>query len=816
MINQNLLLTGDDGYNLTNSLRFRSSASAYLNRTFGTPTNNKVWTWSAWIKRGSLTLADADHLFFASPTDVGANPSTYSRLVFETDGTLRLQSNASAGELFTSSALFRDPAAWYHIVLYMDAVNTTVRCYVNGTEITYASRTNPTNTNTAINGSGNHHRMGFFRTAEPRPMDGYMAEVNFIDGQALTPSSFGSTSSTTGVWQPIKYTGTYGTNGFYLPFTDNSALTTSSNVGLGKDFSGNANYWVTNNISITSGSTYDSMTDVPTLTSATAANYCTLNPVSPLASGSITNGNLTFTSGAADAICVGTIGVSSGKYYWEVTATTVNASLSAIGIIGQPPASLTVDLRTPSNGYCYISNGNKGNNNTTSAYGATYTSGDVIGIALDMDAGTLVFYKNNSSQGTAYSSLTGTFTPALSDLSGASSGAVFDCNFGQRPFAYTPPTGFVRLNTFNLPTPTIGATASTQANDYFNIALYTGTGSSQSITGLGFQPDWTWIKGRSGATDHGIYDAVRGVQKQLESNNTDAETTETTGLTAFGSDGFTVGALAQLNTSSATYVGWNWKASGTTSNITVGQYSTSPNVPSIASTVSANTTAGFSIVTYSGNNTDGATIGHGLGVNPSMIIVKRRTSTSQWIVMHTKLTANKNIFLSATNAEDAITGISGGGISTATTSTTFTAKIGSSNIDNVNGTSNTYVAYCFAQIAGYSAFGSYTGNGSTDGPFVYLGFRPRFVMIKSTGSQDWVMLDSSTNPYNVAGNYLRPNSSGAENSGSSPTTSTNEDFLSNGIKFRNDASSSGYTNGSGVTYIYAAFAENPFKYANAR
>jgi hypothetical protein len=190
-----------------------------------------------------------------------------------------------------------------------------------------------------------------------------------------------------------------------------------------------------------------------------------------------------------------------------------------------------------------------------------------------------------------------------------------------------------------------------------------------------------------------------------------------------------------------------------------------------------------------------------------LVIYKRRSASDDWYVYHISTGAGNYLVLNSTAASTANTSIFN---NTSPTSTVF--SVGSST----SGSGQTNVAYCWSEIAGFSKFGSYTGNGSTDGTFLYLGFRPKFVMIKSTGSQDWVILDSSANPYNVAGNYLRPNSSGAENSGSSPTTSTNEDFLSNGIKFRNDASSSGYTNGSGVTYIYMAFAENPFNYANAR
>jgi hypothetical protein len=440
------------GYRIDRSVRFRSTASAYFNKTYGTPTNNKVWTWSAWIKRGSLGLADANHLFLASPQDVGTNPTSYCRLVFETDNTLRLQSASSAGEAFTSSAVYRDPSAWYHIVLYMDAVNTTVRAYVNGVEISYASRTNPTNTNTVINGSGNYHRIGLFRSAEPRPFDGYMTEVNFIDGQALTPSSFGETNRLTGVWQPKKYTGTYGTNGFYLNFSDNSAATAAA---IGKDYSGNGNNWTPNNISVTAGVTFDSMLDSPTQFGdggTGRGNYCTGNPLIMYNGGGGAaivpkNGNLDLIGGAGWAMVGSTIAVSTGKWYWEATFYKPGSGDGVLGI-HKTNTSLfqIVGYSGDPDGYGYSAGGNKQNNSTGSAYGATYTNGDVIGVALDLDAGTLTFYKNNASQGVAFSSLSGEFFPAFS-----SETAYFQANFGQRPFQYSVPSGYKALNTLNLP-----------------------------------------------------------------------------------------------------------------------------------------------------------------------------------------------------------------------------------------------------------------------------------------------------------------------------------------------------------------------------
>jgi len=324
--------------------------------------------------------------------------------------------------------------------------------------------------------------------------------------------------------------------------------------------------------------------------------------------------------------------------------------------------------------------------------------------------------------------------------------------------------------------------------------LYTGTGASlavaNTVNGVNFQPDFVWVKGRSGATDHALYDSVRGTTKDLISNATSAETTQATGLTAFGSTGFTVGALAKMNTSAATYVGWQWKAGGTAVSNTAG---------SITSSVSANTTAGFSVVTYMGTGAN-ATVGHGLGVAPKMMIVKQRSAVNDWIVYHSVLGSGSAVYLNLTNANAAATAWN----STSPTSSVF--SVGTSNIINQSG--QTYVAYCFSEVAGYSKFGSYTGNGSADGPFVFTNFQPRYILLKSTSTGDWVTYDSSRNPYNVEDLYLYPNSSAAEAGSGTPRI----DFLSNGFKIRN----TGQSNVSGETIIYMAFASNPLKYSNAR
>jgi hypothetical protein len=327
-----------------------------------------------------------------------------------------------------------------------------------------------------------------------------------------------------------------------------------------------------------------------------------------------------------------------------------------------------------------------------------------------------------------------------------------------------------------------------KGSSYFNIILYTGTGASLANTGVGFQPDWVWIKSRSAGTRHGLYDAVRGVQKQLESDDGSAETTETTGLTAFDADGFTVGSLAQLNTSGATYVAWNWLGANTTVSNTSGN---------ITSTVSANITAGFSIVSYTGTGAN-ATVGHGLGVVPRMIIVRNRTTgATNWRVYHASLGATQFLTLDTNIA--AATNI-GAWNDTTPTSSVFTVG----NSSNTNGSTNALIAYCFAEVKGYSKINSYTGNNSTDGPFVYTGFKPAFILIKSSSSsRSWVIFDNKLNPNNLSSQQLFPDAPNAETTG----TGNIIDILSNGFKMRGAGA---FVNDLNVIYNYMAFAENPF------
>lgn len=762
------------GYNLTRSLRFRASASASLSRTPATATNRQKFTYSGWVKRGSLGSTQ-------TLMSVYADSINFCWIRFTASDTLDI-GNYNANSLVLSvitTQVFRDPSAWYHIVVALDTTQATASnrllVYVNGVQVTsFGTATYPSqNTNLYWNFNAITRLGAGDFPSFPNQFDGYVAELNYVDGQQLTPSSFGETNALTGVWQPKAYTGSYGTNGFYLPFTDNSALTTSSNVGLGKDFSGNGNYWTTNNISITSGVTYDSMTDVPTLTSATAANYAVLNP---LANGAAvpSGGNLNHAVGGSITRCNSTIMVSSGKWYFEVTLNTAGTNTTVgIGqnnITNQYPGQDILSFAQE------IDNARKINNDVPVSYGTALTAGQVFMCAIDLDNLKLFF----GSQGTwfassdpvtgtspAYTLTAGLYCPISRPFGGS---AAVSINFGQRPFAYTPPTGFVALNTFNLPAATI-----VKGSDNFNIALDTGANIKTATEALFPSNYFEWIKDRANANNHQLIDIVRGSTAVLQSNTTAAETTYTA--------------------PSGSSVGWVWKAGGAAVSNTDG---------TITSQVSANASAGFSVVTYTGNGTAGATIGHGLGVAPSFGIFKNRAAAVDWQVYHSALGGNAALFL---NNDAAANTSSIWWNNIAPTSSVMT--LGTSGY--VNGSGNSIVGYLWSEIAGFSKFGSYSTNASADGPFIYTGFRPRWILLKATttvSGGNWVLIDTARDTYNVSKNFLFANASFAEASYVNVA-----DTLSNGFKIRANWDT---VNSSGATMVYACFAENPFKFSLAR
>jgi hypothetical protein len=804
------------GYQIIRSVRLRSSASAYFSRAQATGNTQKA-TWSGWIKRGALTTGTYSTLFNAGTANTDA-------IVWNSTGdSLRIWLNGAASADLITTQQFRDPSAWYHIVVAIDTTQATpanrILLYVNGVQVTaFTTATYPTSnyTFTKYNTSGQNANLGGIGASYF--FDGYMTEVNWIDGQQLTPTSFGAFDAVTGVWNPKAYSGTYGTNGFYLNFKDATSTTT-----IGYDYSGNSNNWTANNISVTAGTTYDSMVDSPTNygtdtagTGATArGNYAVLNATQPTGA-TYSNGNL-FCSGTVTCGGVSSLAMSSGKWYAEV----VYASGSNANIVGIMNASVsdianTDPSRSGSGGVGYYAlNGNKYIETTASAYGATYTTGNVIGIAVDMDNNTVEFFKDGTSQGVI--STTINTTPKVFTSGNRSPAAHSETwNFGQRPFTYqTPGTNrpaatFKALCTQNLPT----ATVSNGAN-YMAATLYTGSASTQSVSNavnsVSFQPDLVWVKDRSTAStqDNKLTDSVRGVTKGLISNTTGAETTDANGVTAFNTNGFSLGTgtRSYSNSSGDSYVGWQWKGGGTATNIAIGQYGTS--IPSIASSVSANTTAGFSVATYTGTGAAG-TVGHGLGVAPSMIIIKSRDNVGgarDWYVYNSVIGNTNFLQLDTTLGSTPDSGT----LWNSTSPTQYVFSLNTSGAVNVS--TGTYVAYCFTPIAGYSAFGSYTGNSAADGAFIYCGFRPRYILHKaSSTTSQWMIWDTSRNTYNVLTNAeLLANSSNGEGVGA---WGVEIDILSNGFKFRGfDNANFNY---SGVTYIYAAFAENPFTISRAR
>ena len=788
-----LIASSATGYTVNNSLRFRASASAYLNRTFGTATNTLIWTYSAWVKRG--TLAITPYLI-----EGYSNSTNRAGLAFNSNDTLTFfyESGGSVVQNLTTTQVFRDPSAWYHIVIAYDATQATAsnrtKLYVNGVQVTAFSTATYglLNQATWINTSGAGHYLGASIVGAGYYLDGYLAEVNFIDGQALTPTSFGAYSTTTGVWQPIKYTGTYGTNGFYLPFSNTTSTTT-----LGYDFSGNSNNWTTNNISLTAGATYDAMVDSPTL-SATASNYCTWNPLDN--SSTLSNGNLTVSAGSSQGV-TGTIGIPTGSWYWEVTATTVVTNQTLIGMIATNQANSVRNLTAAGIRVLARNDGAIILDSSTPQTGlTTWSNGDIIACAFNATSNSIQFYRNGSTYGSAVTVDSGyTYVPYCGSTAATS---VFNGNFGQRTFSYTPPSGYSALNTYNFPTPSIANGAL-----YNSATLYTGNGNNvanalvvnngaNNTLNKSFYPDFVWIKDRTNANTHVLQDSVRGTAYFLQSNSTAADSATGGGdVSSFNSNGFTISYNnTRDNANGDNYVAWQWNAgSGVSGSNTSG---------SITSTVSVNQTAGFSVVTYTGTGV-AATIGHGLGSAPSMIIVKARNTTGDWSVYNSNIGNTSYLLLDGTAGTASST--------TKWASTTPSSSVFSVGIDTTtNMLATTYVAYCFAPIAGYSAFGSYTGNGSTDGPFVYCGFRPRWIMIKRTDSVSaWLLKDTSRDVANVATDTLYPNLNNAET-----TAAADTDILSNGFKCR--STGSGDLNSSGGTYIYAAFAENPFKYALAR
>jgi len=778
VLNENTLIgaSAAGGYDIPNSLRFNDDDSAYLSRTPSSAGNRKTWTFSAWVKRGNIGLRA--ELF-------SANATTPHNIRFNGDALQIFRYSGGYTWNVITAQLFRDTSAWYHIVVAYDTTQSTaadrVIVYVNGVVITsYSTAVYPgLDTIYEIN-SAAMHTIGTTANIATHH-DGYLSEVNFIDGQALTPDDFGEFGDY-GEWLPKKYAGTYGTNGFYLDFKDSGTL--------GNDAAG-SNNWTPTNLAAT-----DQMLDSPT------NNFATWNPINNTSTGTFKEGNLYMVEPGtvASYFAQGTFGLSSGKWYFEANLLTPSSNGSCRFGVSKNNGTGASDIAI------YNGTGQYEIEGTTTTGKATYSTGAIIGCALDLDSNTIEWFNNSTSQGSVSISAT-EWTTHLRIYAKSGLTVKVVANFGQDSsfagnktaqgnsdsngigdFYYAPPTGFLALCTKNLPDATV------VPSEHFNTVLYTGNGSTNAITGVGFQSDFTWLKKRNGTSNHLVVDAVRGDFK-IYPNLTNSEDAAND-FDSFDSDGFTVSSTSNnSNASGSTYAAWNWKAGGTGVSNTDG---------SITSSVSANVDAGFSVVSYTGNVTAGATVGHGLSIAPEMVIVKNRDQADKWAVYASSLTATTFLSLNQTSA--AVTS-SLYWNNTEPTSSVF--SLGTTS--PVNATTEDYIAYAFHSVDGYSKVGSYTGNGSDDGTFVYTGFRPAYVMIKRTdGTGNWDTMDTARDIDNVVSQILRVNTSGAEITSGGGNT---KDYLSNGFKLKGTGSD---INASGGTYIYLAFAESPFKHSNAR
>jgi len=822
--------------------------------------NRKTWTWSCWVKRSSLGSA---HIVF----NVGVTGT--DEIDFHFTAADQFIISDRGGHNLKTTQLFRDTSAWYNLVVVMDTVQSGVtfdsanalKLYVNGVRVTsFASGTSLPDENDVF--SVNHTRIHHIATRNlgDNDFDGYLAEMNLIDGTAIGETNgyldeFGELKN--GVWIPKNTSGlTFGNNGFRLQFKEIVVGDGDTDtIGADTKPSGTKHHFDSSGIVVSDCAMPDSPEN----------NFCTMNILTNADSLGTSEGSLEWQGDTYSRSILGTFGMKSGKWYWETLMLAGGAASNGYnaGIANHFVSQSTQDPRegSISGGKVVISVDSRGDFNETQGSASNTSNStsfspddfDIIGIALDMDSSTqtIAFYKNNSIIGSArnlivqdieyfpeWDSRSFTNTPRIANFGAdqtfagvmdsstthktpSNSGAgTADENDNGKLF-YAPPDGYLSLCSANLEEPVIGSNsgAGEQATDYFGVLTYTGNDAANRAivsggTGIGgeisFKPDWLWHKARDVANFHFLFDSTRGVGKRLSSNASAAEG-NASGLDSFDVGGFTVDheASAQdMNASAHTYVAWNWKANGNTkSTLTSG---------TIDSVVQASTKSGFSIVTYTGDDQARATVAHGLDKAPEMIIVKNRDEAitgPAWAVYHafnTSAPATDYLDLSTTGDTDDAETLWSDEVPTDTLVILGTA-------DSVN-SGSAHVMYCFHSVEGYSRLGSYVGNGVTsgDGTFIYLGFRPAWLMIKnSTAAGEWLLLDNARNPFNEVDIILNADADTKE--ADFETTNRNIDFLSNGFKIKsNAAGGTTATNTTNATYIYMAFAEAPFKYANAR
>jgi len=783
-----------DAYTVGKSLIFNDDDSAYLNKTPSSAGNRRTFTFSCWFKRGNITGANQP-LFSAGSDDF---------IMFLSDDTLSTNSDGTSNFRITTNRVFKDTNSWHNVVVAWDTTNATagdrIKMYVDGVEITsFGTDTNPSENYETNFGNATEHNIGKLVGAS-QFFDGYLAEVVYIDGTALTPSSFGQIDTSTNRWVAKDVSGlTFGTNGFYLDME----IAPGTGNGPGNDVSGNDNDYTVNSFAAT-----DQSNDTPSNNLPVWDGLDTVGSATP----TLTEGNLRFT-GADNGGRVLTFPFTRGKWYWEVDVVDAGASFY-IGFA--TPAGIAFSSATPWNNNAgsfiaaptaghFLGTNGSGTTNLVSNFTAYIGDGDRLAVAFDADnkfayfgevgsggsGSTLTFVGQGGATGDPTSGAKGTgaapFGLNILDsrvfyhimLAGGTD-VIGQWIFDPAGFNGTPPTGYSALSQDNL-----------------------DAGSSKITS-------WAWIKNRDATDDHVIVDRVRGVEKVIHSNSNAAQATETNTIQRFLQRGVQVGNDVQVNTVNEDYVLWQWligEEASTGSTFTGGS-------PDITSTGIVATPGHFSVGVYEGSGVDDNKIAHGLGGQIETLWVKHfAADTDDWMIWHKDLSSDSHqLHLNTTDDQDTTKNAWGSNPDF----NTNTFRVGATDETNKNSTGNSHIFYAFRSIPGVCKVGSYKGNSNDDGPLVQLGFKPSWFFVKEIGvsdaSHDWFIIDSTRYKYNgsttaggVNGGTLEANDSTVEetqtaNFGDAPGI----DFLADGLKLRTN---SGVINGSGRTYIYIAMAE---------
>ena len=794
------------------------------------PTLQTKGTVSTWIKlhdnndRGYLIQTGGtnnnntmDIRFGGSQTNQGMHIGQYGKTPYSNSATIRQ----------------RDFTNWYHLLVSFDSTSSTaserlMKIFINGSQVTDGTfGAISQDEHFALTIQSQAIYIGRHTPSYNYFISANVADFHIIDGQALTPDSF--TEIKNGICIPKAYSGTYGNNGFRLEFKE---VGTSQNAsGIGADTSGNDNHFAIYSSTVEA---FDSnMLDSP------ENNWCTLDPnFRAVTANTLNEGNLQcVTSTAGRSFSAGTFRMTTGKWYWEFRPDANSGGMGVAKINGTNGAGAyqsTTSTSTSTNTTDYY----YGETNWVMygdgiVHNASYVGGTAsgmgspsypqiwgIGIDLDSDPQTITYYIDGSSVGSANLDSGFDYIPIVGDGSGAVSRTI-NINFGQNPtfngtetagtntdgngnglFHDSVPSGYLALCSANLPDVTIGPDSTTQADDHFNTIIWTGTGTSADAKSVGFQTDLLWAKDRQNANGHVWIDSTRGVTKYLGSNATSLEATDSTLVQSFDTDGFTTVGQG-INFLNVNYAGFNWKANGGT---TTTNDASATSIGTIDSVFQANDTSGFSIVTYTGTGSAG-TVRHGLSVAPSLVIIKSRTtaSPSNWVI------GQDAIGFTGQNYFTDISGFStNSGSFNNTAPTTSVVSIGTDNTVNQN--TATYVMYCFANVEGFAKIGSYEMNSNADGPFVYTGFRPAWLLTRPVDQNgNWSVYDTVREPFNDGDSNMFFAGNATAESGFAASA---VDFLSNGFKLRQ--SSDGYSNIASNTAIYMAFAGQPFKFSNAR